>query len=65
MLITMYKTKEDALENCPSGHKIILEGNATRRWRVVTDEEYGRIIARGKTSELGSDTQTRSGNFLQ
>lgn len=65
MLIKMYKTKKEAIENCPIGHKIILEGNAVRRWRVVTDEEYGRIIARGKTSEIGSDTQSRSGNFLQ
>lgn len=65
MMIKHYKTKSEAEANCPAGHKLILEGNADRRWRVVTDEEYGRIIARGKTSEMGSDTQTRRGNFLQ
>lgn len=65
MIIKHYKTKSEAEANCPAGHKLILEGNAIRRWRVVTDEEYGQLIASGKKSLLGSDTQTRSGHFLQ
>lgn len=45
MLVTHYKTRKEAEENCPTiKHKVIAEGNAVVRYRIVGPDEQAIIL---------------------
>ena len=40
MIVKHYTTEEDALKDCPEGHRVVPEGNAVRRFRILGPNEF-------------------------
>lgn len=59
MLVTHYRTKEEAMQNCGENQEVLMIGNANVRYYVQDKETNPTYVRQGFYAQQGRDAELR------